>query len=466
MDGQSAARYKALRRFRALASVPLYVAERARVHAGFLGEAQHSFGDDVALDFVGAAGDGGGGHGDEDFGNQAALLAVFAGEHGVGAGDQRMHVGGLAGDVARCELAEGAFRALRAALLLCGSGAAGGPFGALGQRQEFRDFLPGGRVGVAARGLRPLDHEIDPSGPLRVPLVRFQRHRGLFALLLVNASGQVPLSLHAAQAVRPAPLVHQRRDGHLPAVADGGDEVLGRHHGVGEEHLIERRMAVHLLERAHFDALLAHVEHEVREALVLRHVPVRACEQEAVVGVVGAGGPHLLAVDDPVVAVAVGAGGCAGEVGAAAGLAEELAPGVFAGEDAAQESCLVGIAAVFEQGGRGQEPNAGLGDADGVQSGEFLVHHRRKRFRHVAPVPPPGPNRHAPTRVRQQVAPGHQVFVRVPVCLQPFPHLAAHAVGRGVRGCRFAQLTPPNIASAARGARPGRRTAPRHSWRA
>ncbi len=52
---------------------------------------------------------------------------------------------------------------------------------------------------------------------------------------------------------------------------------------------------------------------------MLRHVPVGAGQQHAVVGVVGARVPHLLAVDDPLVAVELGAGGEPGEVGPAPG---------------------------------------------------------------------------------------------------------------------------------------------------
>ncbi len=62
------------------------------------------------------------------------------------------------------------------------------------------------------------------------------------------------------------------------------------------------------------------------DAAVLRHVGVGAGEQQAPVAVVRARRPHLLAVDDPLVAVAVGAGAQPGEVGAGAGLGEQLAP--------------------------------------------------------------------------------------------------------------------------------------------
>ena len=57
---------------------------------------------------------------------------------------------------------------------------------------------------------------------------------------------------------------------------------------------------------------------------MLGHVPVGAGKQHAVVRVMRAGGPDLLPVDDPLVAPELGPGGAARQVGAAAGLAEEL----------------------------------------------------------------------------------------------------------------------------------------------
>ena len=53
---------------------------------------------------------------------------------------------------------------------------------------------------------------------------------------------------------------------------------------------------------------------------MLGDVGVGAYEGEDEVGVVGAGGPHLLAVDHEVVAVELGPGAEAGEVGAGVGL--------------------------------------------------------------------------------------------------------------------------------------------------
>ena len=56
---------------------------------------------------------------------------------------------------------------------------------------------------------------------------------------------------------------------------------------------------------------------------------------------VGQGGPHLLAVEEPLVAVALGAGGQPGDVGARAGLAEELAPDLLVREEGPEVALLL-----------------------------------------------------------------------------------------------------------------------------
>ena len=68
------------------------------------------------------------------------------------------------------------------------------------------------------------------------------------------------------------------------------------------------------------------VDDEHRDAGVLRLLGVGAGDEHAVLGFVRERGPHLLAVEDPLVSVALGAGLQAGDVGAGAGLGEHLAP--------------------------------------------------------------------------------------------------------------------------------------------
>ncbi len=187
-------------------------------------------------------------------------------------------------------------------------------------------------------------------------------------------------------------------------------------------------MPVHLLQRLHVHPGLRHVEHEVRQPLVLRYVPVRARQQQPPLRVMGAGGPHLLAVDDPVAPVEVRSGGRAGQVGSAARLAEQLAPRVLAGEDAAQELFLVQLAAVLEQRGGRQQPDAGLRHAHRVDGRQLVVHDRRHAHGQAPAVPLSGPVGHAPARVHQGVAPLEQPEPRIPMGLQPGPNLVTDFV--------------------------------------
>ena len=131
-----------------------------------------------------------------------------------------------------------------------------------------------------------------------------------------------PVCAVASEWSRSKPSVVERD---LPAVADGAEaHRVGDPH-VGEEHLVERRAAAHLRDRADLDARQVHRDDERRQALVLGDVGVGAGDQLAPLGELGARAPHLLAVDDPLVAVADGPAGEAGEVGAGAGLGEQLA---------------------------------------------------------------------------------------------------------------------------------------------
>src|SRR6185312_14995061 len=97
--------------------------------------------------------------------------------------------------------------------------------------------------------------------------------------------------------------------------------------------------------RPDLDALALHVEEEHRQALVLGHIGIGAGDQKAVVGIMRARGPDLLAVDDPVVALLLRAGTKPRHVRAAGRLGEQLAPDVFAGRELWQIVPLVLLAA-------------------------------------------------------------------------------------------------------------------------
>jgi hypothetical protein len=105
--------------------------------------------------------------------------------------------------------------------------------------------------------------------------------------------------------------------------------------------LVEVSHAGDLGERTHLDAGGAHVDDEVGDALVLGHIGVGASQQDAVVGVLAERGPDLLAVDDPLVAVALGAGAQRREVAAGTGFAEQLAPQMVAAQHRAEETLLL-----------------------------------------------------------------------------------------------------------------------------
>ena len=90
-------------------------------------------------------------------------------------------------------------------------------------------------------------------------------------------------------------------------------------------------------------------------------VGIGAGEQDPEPGDVREGRPDLLAVDDVLVAVALGTGRERREVAAGSGLAEQLAPDLGAVEDPGE------VAVLLLLGARDEERRAGPADADRVQ---------------------------------------------------------------------------------------------------
>ena len=168
------------------------------------------------------------------------------------------------------------------------------------------------------------------TGSARPPLVAEVLHE------VARARAVAPLEPAAGR--QRDPLVRERRLGHAPAEVLLADQVLGGNAHVGEEHLVEARVARHVADRANLDAGEVHRDDEVRDAAVLRHVVAGARDEDAELGVVGERRPDLLAVDAVDVAVALGAGTEVREVGARARLAEELAPQLLAREHRAAGS--------------------------------------------------------------------------------------------------------------------------------
>ena len=203
-----------------------------------------------------------------------------------------------------------------------------------------------------------------------------------------------------------------------PIIAVVGDA------GVGEEHLVEHRPAGHLLQRADVDAGLVHVDGEVADALVLRHVRVGAGDQHAQVGHLAAGRPHLLAVDDPLLAVLFGLGLQAGEVGAGAGLGEELAPGALAGDDRTDVLLDLLGRAVRGDGRCGEEQAEPARRAERAVVGDRLLHQHGVAPRQSLAVRADGQRRCRPTGRAEAFPPFGDGQFRVPVLLEPGLHLA------------------------------------------
>ena len=170
---------------------------------------------------------------------------------------------------------------------------------------------------------------IEPSGP-GSPILRFWLAR-MFVSRSTSArihsfitSSRVAASLRSLGQVAPHldqrgdraralrrdraadrdPLVHQRGQRDPPAVAGLAEQLGVGDAGVGEEDLVELGLAGHLAQRPDLDAGRLHVDDERGEAGVLHRFGVGAHDEQAPARQVGERGPHLLAVDDPLVAVA------------------------------------------------------------------------------------------------------------------------------------------------------------------
>ena len=185
------------------------------------------------------------------------------------------------------------------------------------------------RQRAVARQLQPLLLDV-PVGDLAAHLLVLDGRSVLEIGVARQFHQLVDIEAARRQADR-QPLVHQGGERGLPALAHLAQALAVGDAHVGEEHLVEVGAARHLLDRPHLDARRLHRQEEHGEAGVLGHVGIGAGDDDAVVAVMRARGPHLLAVDHPALAPirqfgALGAGADAGHVGARRRLGEELAP--------------------------------------------------------------------------------------------------------------------------------------------
>src|SRR5438093_6161421 len=132
-------------------------------------------------------------------------------------------------------------------------------------------------------------------------------------------------------------------------LVDRPEQVRLRHGHVGEEDLVEVMVAGHQDERPHGDSRRRHRDEEAADPLVLRRIRARADQQDDPVREVRARRPHLLAVDDEVVALIDGARTEARQIGAGAGLGEALAPDLVGVEDRGEMAALLLLGAPVDE---------------------------------------------------------------------------------------------------------------------
>ena len=188
----------------------------------------------------------------------------------------------------------------------------------------------------------------------------------------------------AAPATDGRPLVHQRGEGHRPAAVHLAEPMGVGDPDVGEEHLVERGTTGHLAQRTDLHTGCVHVDDESGQSAVLGQVGVGAADDLADVGHLGARGPHLLAVEDPLVAVPDRPGLQRGQVRSRRRLAEQLAAHDVAPPHLAQVGLLHLV------GGMGQDRRGHHAEADAVD---------RQRRRPVVRRPP-GPRSAGSRRCR------------------------------------------------------------------
>ena len=138
---------------------------------------------------------------------------------------------------------------------------------------------------------------------------------------------------------------------------------------------------------------------------MLWNVPIGSRDKHGEVGVVGTRIPDLLAVDDPLVAVTYSGGGEASEVRARAWFAEQLAPCLFAGEDAAQKPFSDMIRPVRENRRRGQPGAATQRSARHPELNQTCTYEIICPRRESLATPLCRPRRRCPSGVGQKVPP-------------------------------------------------------------
>ncbi len=172
-------------------------------------------------------------------------------------------------------------------------------------------------------------------------------HRGVVDRRLRRSGGTSRARRTSREIAPPLPpaadtaaFLREAGTGDPPAFAGCADHVRGRYRDVFEEHLVEVRRPGDLAQRPGRDARAAHVEDERGDSGRSRD-RLGAGQQVPEVGVLGPGAPHLLPVDDVLVAFRSARVFSDGEVAARVGLAEQLGPDVVAARESREIRLLL-----------------------------------------------------------------------------------------------------------------------------
>jgi hypothetical protein len=138
--------------------------------------------------------------------------------------------------------------------------------------------------------------------------------------------------------------------------------------GVGKEHLIERGIAAHLSQSLHRHTRLPHIDDKIQQTPMLRLVPIGARQQQSLMRLVSAGGPHLLPFHDPLIAAELSTRHRTGDVGTATRFAAQLAPDALAESKYAAGTSPSAVGSMLEDGRSSKDADPDLSDADGADA--------------------------------------------------------------------------------------------------
>ena len=174
---------------------------------------------------------------------------------------------------------------------------------------------------------------------------------------------------------------------------------------VGEEHLAELAAAGDVADRPDVDAGLVRRHQKQRNPLVFRGIRIGPAQHVEPVGVGAERHPDLLAVDDPLVAVAHGPGTQARQVRSRARLGEALAPELTHARDGRQEAALLLVGAEVQQGRAEQVPAVNAHPVGRSGSRVLLMEDDLLGQRAPAPAVLPRPGDVEQPRLREQLLP-------------------------------------------------------------